>query len=93
MKSSMMMIAVISVLGMTAVSHAQTQPKAGQDRARVEYADPAKKCDGLKGDARSACMKDAQKTDAKKTYAKKTDAHKAGKDDMKSAPMAPDTRK
>lgn len=83
MKSIMMMIAVISALGMTAVSHAQTQPKAGQDRSRAEYADPAKKCDGLKGDARTACMKDAQKTDAQK----------AGKGDMKSAPVTPDTKK
>lgn len=78
MKNSMMMIAVISALGMAAVSHAQTQQKAGQDRARAEYADPAKKCDGLKGDARTACMKDAQK---------------AGKGDTKPAPLAPDTKK
>lgn len=82
MKNSMMMIAVISTLGLTAVSHAQTAPKTGQDRTRSEYTDPAKKCDGLKGDARTACLKDAQK-----------DAQKQSKDDMKSAPKAPDTKK
>lgn len=78
MKNSMMMIAVISALGLSAVSHAQTEPKTGQDRIRSEYADPAKKCDGLNGDARTACLKDAQKP---------------GKDDMKSAPKAPETKK
>jgi hypothetical protein len=78
MKNSMMMIAVISALGMTAAAHAQMEQKPAQDRARSEYADPAKKCDGLKGDARTACLNDAQKT---------------GKDDMKSAPKAPETKK
>jgi len=78
MKNSMMMIAVISALGLSTVSHAQTEPKTGQDRARSEYADPAKKCDGLNGDARTACLKDSQKS---------------GKDDMKSAPKAPETKK
>ncbi len=76
MKNSMMMIAVISAFGMTAVSHAQTQQKAGHDRA--EYVDSAKKCVGLSGDARTACLKDAQQQ---------------GKGDMKSAPKTLDTRK
>ena len=78
MKNSMMMIAVISCLGMTAAAHAQLEQKPGQDRVRSEYADPAKRCDGLNGDARTACLKDAQK---------------AVKDDMKSAPKAPDMNK
>lgn len=77
MKNSMMTIAVISALGMAAAAHAQT-PSTGQDRARSESADPAKKCDGLKGDARTACLKDAQKP---------------AKDDMKSPPKVPETKK
>lgn len=78
MKSSVMTVAVISALGMTAAAHAQTEQKPGQDRVRSEYVDPAKKCDGLAGDARTACLKDAKKS--------------AG-DGMKSAPKAPDTKK
>lgn len=78
MKNSMMTIAVISALGMTAAAHAQMDQKSGPDRTRSEYADPARKCDGLAGDARTACLKDAQKS---------------ARDDMKSAPKAPDTKK
>lgn len=78
MKKNMMMIAVISTFGMTAAVHAQPERKPGQDRARSEFSDPAKKCDGLNGDARTACLKEAQKP---------------GKPDMKSAPKAPDTKK
>lgn len=78
MKKRMMMIAVISTFGLTTLSHAQPEPKTGQDRVRSEYADPAKKCDALSGDARTACLKDTQKS---------------GKDDMKSAPKAPDMKK
>lgn len=78
MKKSMMMIAVISTLGMTTSIYAQQEQKAAPDRVRSEYADPAKKCDGLNGDARTACLKEAQKS---------------GKPDMKPAPRVPDTKK
>lgn len=84
MKKSMMMIAMVSAFGMTAAGYAaQPEPKSGQDRTRSEYTDSAKKCDGLKGDARSACLKDAQRQG------------KAGVDrsDMKSAPRTPDAKK
>ncbi len=74
----MMTIAVISTLGMSVTAHAQIEQKPGKDRARSEYADPAKKCDGLNGDARTVCLKDAQKD---------------VKDDMKSAPKAPDMKR
>lgn len=78
MKKRMMMFAVISTLGMTAAVQAQPEQKPGQDRVRSEFADPAKKCDGLNGDARTACLKDAQKS---------------GKPGMKPAPKAPEPKK
>ena len=78
MKNSMMTIAVISTLGMSTAAHAQMEQKPGPDRVRSEYADPAKKCDGLNGDESTVCLKDAQKD---------------VKDDMKSAPKAPDMKK
>lgn len=88
MKKSMMMIAMVSAFGMTAAGHAaQPEQKSGQDRTRSEYTDPAKKCDGLKGDARSACLKDVQRDTQRQG--------KSGMDrsDMKSAPRTPDAKK
>ncbi len=61
MSNGMVIVAVMSVVGLSGLGHAaQPEQKTGQDRVRAEYANAAKKCDGLGGEARKACLKDAQ---------------------------------
>jgi len=60
MKKSMMMVMAVAVMGLSGLSQAaQPEQKSGQDRVKSEYGVAEKKCDGLKGDAKSACLKDA----------------------------------
>lgn len=61
MGNGMVIVAVVSVVGLSGLGHAaQPEQKTGQDRIRAEYANAAKKCDGLSGEARKTCLKDAQ---------------------------------
>lgn len=61
MKGSMTATAVIFLLGIAGPGQAaQQEQKPGQDRVRSEYESAAKKCEGLKGEVRTACLKDAQ---------------------------------
>lgn len=79
-KSMTVMIAMVFAFGMNVTVHAaQPEQKSGQERIRVVYPDPAKKCDGLTGGARSVCLKDVQRQ-----------GRGSG---MKAVPDAPDAKK
>ena len=59
MNNCMTVVAVMAVTGLFAPGHAaQPERKDGKDRVRMEYGAVARKCDGLKGDARITCLKD-----------------------------------
>lgn len=78
---NMMMVAVLSAVGVVFSGHAaQPEMDSGRDRAGSEQADPAKKCDGLNGDARNACLKSVQRQGKARS-------------DTRPEPKAPDIRK
>lgn len=61
MKNCLMVVAVMAVAGLSVPGHAaQPEQKAGKDRVRMEYGAVARPCDGLQGDARVTCLKEAR---------------------------------
>ncbi len=58
MKTCMMLL--LAVMGLVPLLQA-AEMKPGAGRVRVEYPDPAKKCEGLNGDARRACLESVKR--------------------------------
>ncbi len=76
MKGGMTTMAVIFLLGSAGPGQAAQQGrKPDQDRVRSGYESAAKKCEGLKGEVRTACLKDAQ---AATSQGKGADGAKSG---------------
>lgn len=61
MKNGVMIVAVMSAVSLSGLGHAaQPEQKTGQDRVRVEYGATARKCEGLSGEVRRACLEDTR---------------------------------
>lgn len=88
MGTSLRMLAAVSALGILPAGHAAQEQKPGNDRVRMEYGAMAKQCVQLSGDARTACLKDAQ---ARKGAPAKMDIQKP--DRMRPEPAKHDAGK
>lgn len=88
MKESLMVLAAVSAIGVLPASHAAQEQMPGKDRVRTEYGATDKRCVHLSGDARTACLKDAQ---AQKGAPARVDVQKP--DRMRPEPVKPDAKK